>query len=237
MEKIKIFTQNICFRSLGKKQRMDEIKEYIRYKKFDFAFLQEIVFKSDLKELKRKSFIYFISYIKGRIGPKGGLIILSKRKFEKIEFHKFKKQGKIFSKQIVDRLIEKGFLVGYLENFVYINTHLVCTYNEKNGKKAKALDQQFEQLLKFIKEQMKKGKKMILGGDFNFNQNSKNYKKITELLIDNTKGLRKKIKKRYPHGQIDFIFSSEKNSKDYNGPEYPLYISDHPGIEIELVPY
>lgn len=235
MGKIKILTQNICFRSLGKNQRMNEIKEYIRYKNFDFAFLQEIVFKSDLKELKRKSFIYFISYVKGRLGPKGGLIIISKRKFEKIEFHKFKSQGRIFSKQIVDRLIEKGFLAGYFENFIYINTHLVCTYNEKKGKKEKILNQQLEQLLIFIKEQIKKGKKIILGGDFNFNQDSKNYKKITELLIDNTKKLREKIKKRYPHGQIDFIFSSEKNSKDYNGPEHPLYISDHPGIEIELI--
>ncbi|MCX6750977.1 MAG: hypothetical protein NTZ83_05945 [Candidatus Pacearchaeota archaeon] len=68
MKKIKIFTQNLYYKGLRKKKRINEIKEYIYYKKFDFVFLQEAIFNSDVKKLAQNKFAY---YVKGRIGPRG----------------------------------------------------------------------------------------------------------------------------------------------------------------------
>ncbi|MCX6750978.1 MAG: hypothetical protein NTZ83_05950 [Candidatus Pacearchaeota archaeon] len=163
------------------------------------------------------------------------MAIISKKKFNKIEFYKFKAQGTIFSKQILDRFIEKGFLVGYLGNAVYINTHLVATYKKEKGKRVKILNKQFEQLLGFVKEKIKEGKEIILGGDFNFNSNSRNYKEITKILVDNTLKPILKIKSEYKYGQRDFIFSSKKESENYEEPLYPFYVSDHPGVSVELI--
>jgi hypothetical protein len=126
MEKMKIFTQNLYWMQFIKKhKRMKEVKKYIHSKKFNFVFLQEAVFNLDVKRIKQNNFAF---YAKGRFGPRGGLVIISKKEFDKIEFHKFESQGTIFTRQITDRIIEKGFLVGYIGDRVYINTHLVCTY-------------------------------------------------------------------------------------------------------------
>jgi exonuclease III len=243
MNKIKIFTQNLYGVDFIKKnQRMNEIEEYIYYKKFDFVFLQEAVFISDVKKIAQNNFSY---YVRGRFGPKGGLTIISKKELDKIEFYKFKAQGAIFSLQITDRLIEKGFLVGYLGNTVYMNTHLLSTYGRQSGNNVKSLNKQFEQLFDFVKEKIKEGKKIIVGGDFNFNPNSKNYKEITKILndetippklkIDQEIPPKLKIKPKYDSEQIDFIFSSKKKCKNYKEPIYPIFVSDHPGIGIELL--
>lgn len=236
MKKIKIFTQNLYgVDFINKKQRMNEIEEYIYYKKFDFVFLQEVLFNSDAKKLAQKN---FASYVKGRFGPRGGLAIISKKEFDMVEFYKFKEQGTLFTLQITDRLIEKGFLVGYLGETAYINTHLLSTYGKQNGKNVKCLNKQFEQLFDFLRRIIKEGKKIILGGDFNFNRNSKNYKEIIKILNDETippksKTNLKQIK--YDYGEIDFIFSSNRKSKNYTEPIYPIFVSDHPGIGIELI--
>ncbi|GEM_PF-6297848 len=235
---MKVFTQNIYYLGLHRNQRINEVKQYITYNNFDLVFLQEIVLNSSLRKfdnILNKDFEYFV---KGRIGPKGGLAIISKKKFSKIEFYKFKEQGSILSKQLIDRIIEKGFLVGYRGKEVYINTHLVATYRNENGKTVENLNKQFQELLRFIKQQIKQKKKIILAGDFNFTPHSENYKLITKLLLDNTKRPEKQIKrehkKRYHYGEKDFIFSSFKKSKNYSEPSYPIFVSDHPGIGIEL---
>lgn len=189
---MKVFTQNLYYLGFKRNQRINEIKQYITYRKFDLMFLQEIVLNSSFKKfdnLLNEDFEYFV---KGRIGPKGGLAIISKKKFDKIEFYKFKEQGSIFSKQLIDRIIEKGFLVGYKGKEVYINTHLVATYRNERGKAVENLNRQFEELLKFIKQQIKQKNKIILAGDFNFTPHSKNYKLITDLLTDNTKNQKNK---------------------------------------------
>ncbi len=237
---MKLFTQNLYHFGLHRKKRINEVKQYMNYKKFDFVFLQEIIFNSTLKKFDNVLNKDFEYYTNGRIGPKGGLIIISKKKFDKIEFYKFKEQGRIFSKQIIDRIIEKGFLVGYKGKEVYINTHLVATYRNESGKTVENLNKQFQELLKFIKQQIKKKKKIILAGDFNFTPHSNNYKSITKLLTDNTKKPEKQIKtehrKKYHYGEKDFIFSSFKKSKNYSEPSYPIFVSDHPGISVEIIP-
>lgn len=232
MGKIKIFTQNLYWVDLfNKTKRMKEIRKYVRDKKFDIIFLQEAVLNLDVKIIKRDN---FASYFKGRIGPKGGLAIISKKEFDKIEFHKFKAQGTIFSRQIFDRIIEKGLLVGYIENKIYINTHLICPYGKESGENVENLNKQFEQLLNFVKEKIKEGKEIILGGDFNFGRNSKNYIKITKLLTDNT--THPKITSKFDSNeQIDFIFSSEKGSNNYTPSAYNIFVSDHLGIGTELI--
>ena len=232
MKKIKIFTQNLYWMDfLNKTRRMREVRKYIKSKGFNLVFLQEAVLYLDVKIVKRKNFAY---YDKGRLGPKGGLAILSKKELDKIEFYKFEEQGSLFNRQLTDRLIEKGFLVGYIENKIFINTHLICLYGKKSGENVKNLNKQFEQLFNFVKEKIKEGKKIILGGDFNFKRSSKNYKKITKLLTDNTIPLKSRINQKNSK-QIDFIFSSEKNSKNYTQPIYPIFVSDHAGIGIELI--
>lgn len=232
MDRIKIFTQNLYWIDPFKRnERMREVKKYIHKKKFDFVFLQEAVLNLDVKRIKQDSFGF---YVKGRLGPKGGLAIISRKEFDKIEFHKFKVQGAIFSRQILDRIIEKGFLAGYIEDKIYINTHLIYTYNKEYGKNVENLNKQFEQLLNFVKEKIREGKDVILGGDFNFGRDSKNYKKITNILTDNT--THPKITSKFnSNKQIDFIFSSEKSSKNYMPSDYHIFVSDHSGIGISLI--
>jgi exonuclease III len=235
---MKLFTQNLYHFGFRRKQRINEVKQYIDYKKFDLVFLQEIVLNSTLKNFDNILNKDFEHYVKGRLGPKGGLVIISKKKFNKLEFHKFREQGRLLSKQIVDRIIEKGFLVGYSGNEVYINTHLVATYRKEGGKSVENLNRQFNELLKFIKEKIKQKKKIILAGDFNFTPHSNNYKQITKLLQDNTirkkKEIRAEHRKKYHYGEKDFIFSSFKKSKNYSEPAYPIFVSDHPGISVEI---
>jgi endonuclease/exonuclease/phosphatase family metal-dependent hydrolase len=232
MRKIKIFTQNLYWMDfLNKTRRMREVRRYVRDKKFDFVFLQEAVLGLDVKIIKRHNFAYYTS---GRLGPRGGLAILSKKKLDRIEFYKFEEQGTIFTRQIFDRLVEKGFLVGYIGENVYINTHLICPYEKESRKNVENLNKQFEQLLNFVKEKIKHGKKIVLGGDFNFKRSSKKYKKITKLLTDNTIPPKSKMNQNNAE-QIDFIFSSEKNSRNYVQPIYPIFVSDHEGIGIELI--
>lgn len=231
MKKIKLFTQNLYCFGFNKKQRINEVKEYIYFKKFDIIFVQEAIFYSDVKKLTKNNFAY---YATGKFGPRGGLAIISKKKFDKIEFYKFGEQGVFFSRQIFDRLIEKGFLAAYSQKTIYIDTHLIATYESENGRKVEILNKQFRQLLKFIIKKKKEGFKIILGGDFNFNPPSRNYKELTKTLKDNTFHPNP-VKYKYGFGQKDFILSSYKKSSNYSEPLYPIHVSDHPGIGVQIL--
>ena len=128
--------------------------------------------------------------------------------------------------EILDRLIEKGFLVLRINNTTFINTHLVHTYfAEKGHRNYEHLNNQLSQLLEFAKIETNNGKEVILGGDFNLEPESSEYNLITNFLIDQTLVLRPlaNYKKTYP--QRDYIFTSNGTSKNHMKMEYPLYLA------------
>ena len=96
------------------------------------------------------------------------------------------------------------------------------------------VNKQLSELLLFVEEEINKGKKVILGGDFNLEPASPKYQKVTSLLIDQTLILRPlaNFNKTFP--QKDFIFTSTGTSKDHKKIEYPIYFSDHPGLGLSI---
>jgi endonuclease/exonuclease/phosphatase family metal-dependent hydrolase len=228
---LSILTQN-CYipRFWDKWIRMDILSEKIS--NYDIIFLQEILFSSELNPIDKE---FTRTYEDARVGPKGGLVILTKKEPKEIQFYKYKEQGSIFSLQFFDRLLEKGVLVAQFDDLILINTHLISPYNSDiNGTDYKHNIKQFYELFDIVEEEIKKNKTIILGGDFNFNEDSVQYKEITTLLEDKTSDLSGRIDHGSMQKQIDFIFASEGvvENKAVNIPE--IFLSDHPGISTKI---
>ena len=93
---LSILTQNCFLPALfTKPARMKRLSNFVRKKGFDMVCLQEVLFQRDVKSF-RDTYVPYM--VKGRIGPKGGLVVLSKRKPHSVQFYKFKDQGKIISR-------------------------------------------------------------------------------------------------------------------------------------------
>jgi len=230
---ISILTQN-CYlpKFLDKWQRLDVLSKKIIKDKPDAVFLQEILFSSELKPLKND---YQVYYQRGRLGPKGGLAIATKEKTNDISFYKFKNQGTIFSEQRNDRIIEKGVLVVRFSDAILLNTHLVSIYDDKNDNEAKNNLEQFNQLKEIIQAEKKSGKTIVLAGDFNFNNESEQYKELTNLLDDQTTSLRETAYLNNQAQQIDFILTNEGRSSKTFINEYESFVSDHYGIVTKII--
>ncbi|MBT5021804.1 hypothetical protein HOK51_02405 [Candidatus Woesearchaeota archaeon] len=230
---ISLMVQNVqAPKIFFKKAKYVEINDKIDEEKLDIVFLQEFVFGSGLKYFTKN---YSIIYSEGRLGPRGGLVILSKSVPDKIEFYKFKEQGTWFSQQFFDRIIEKGFLVVRFGNKTLINTHLVATYDaNESHKNVFVLNSQFKQLKTFIETELDAGKVVLLAGDFNFNKDSENYVEINELLTDQTNEISNELEYSEAEGQIDFVFSSNGNAKSVKSVDYDREVSDHEGFILRM---
>lgn len=234
MKKIKVLTQNVYGPFIYRiYSRLDFVKKTIDLHSCDLVSLQEVIFFSYLKNLNKN---YYRIYKNGRIGPRGGLVILSKTKPDSVEFYKFEEQGAWFNRQLTDRIIEKGFLVARFGLLTYINTHLLTPNGKKEGhKNHRYLKRQFNQLLYFLRNEKKNGQEIILTGDLNFSDGFSCYKNLATFLQDHTYEIKDVLKTEKRSGNVDYIWSSfsffgENTSKV----EYPCFVSDHPGVLVEI---
>ena len=190
----------------------------------DVVFLQEIILKNNLRHFELPG--YEVCAVKGRIFAKGGLVILSKLKIKNFYFQKFQAQGKIFSQQITDRMLGKGFLVAHLENGqTLVNTHLVSFYYGPPEEVDHGRKSQTTELISSIKHHPK----IIMGGDFNFIPTLEEYSLIREHLHDTAEG----DDPTFENYKVDYIFSHEAKKpiqKFIVGGDF----SDHRGIFIEV---
>lgn len=226
---MKIITQN-CF-GIGLKnnhKRFQLISNMIVEKKPDLVLLQEVIFPFQVRYFENIGYRLF--YEKKRFYIKGGLLTLVRKDVYPTywKYEAYSNQGKLFSRQILERFITKGFLIVTLKDGQkIINTHFLCTYSDsftadKNQKN------QLGQLLNYVK----KTQNVIIGGDFNIHEGSIYYQEFVNRLIDNTKNMGFSYFKRKT--KFDYIFSSNLITLDKKYIIYPgkVYPSDHKGIFI-----
>jgi exonuclease III len=163
---VSIYTHNICWTQ--SKVNHIRIAEKIQTLQPDIICLQEVVFQTQSEIFNLPHYYKSIAQDSGKRIVKGGLAIYSKVKPICIDFIKFEKQGKIFSPQLAERQLEKGFLVAEFQDYLIINTHLVADQTKKwTELKLKHTNAQFDQLLEFIKN-TGNAKPIFTIGDMNF---------------------------------------------------------------------
>lgn len=221
---LKIYTQNckgIPFTDWRRRRR--EIINKIKELDPDVVFLQEIVLKNNLAHFALPG--YEVVAVTGALFVKGGLVILSKLKIKNFYFQKFQAQGKIFSQQITDRFLGKGFLVAETEDGqAFINTHLVSFYSEA-PKSDKNRTSQLRQLLATAGNYPS----AIIGGDFNFTPDSEDYALARAFLKDAAEDL----SPTFENHKVDYIFATgERATRRKTVVEGGF--SDHKGIFIEF---
>lgn len=230
---MRIITQN-CFGAnvLNASKRLEIIARQISQIKPDLVFLQEIGFPYQAKIFSLPGFIQF--FTPAHIFIKGGLLTLVKDNLQvkSITFTQFSSQGKLFSEQLVDRMIGKGFLDIELKNGIHlINTHLVATYSGRFVYDSNQLDQ-INQLISYFQ----KLEKVIIAGDFNTDRGGQYYQLMIRYLTD----FAPKIECTSPNGKrnIDFVLGKGIDQKvlsaqliNYPSKNYP---SDHKGILVEI---
>lgn len=165
-------------------QRYKKIGEFFNKSQTDIVQLQEIFSYWHLHLIKRNmsNFPYCV-YKKGFLGPKGGLVTLSRLPLKIIGFSDYK-SSLISSRTLVDMRIFKGCLITKLLNYdrILINTHLNSNpaWNFKNGNiYDKLLTSQIKQFHEVVSNSKKKVSLIIAAGDFNIDKSSIYYKKLT----------------------------------------------------------
>jgi len=220
---MKILTWNCCLPPwlFTRKQRLPQIVSLIISESPDIVCLQEVFFKSDanfiINELKQNDYINFFHF--------KNLLISSKFPFIKKEGFVFKKQGSLFSWGILDVLYGKAFqLVSILYNektISLINTHLL------SAKACSCSDCQTIRISQ-VQEICNASKQPVLVvGDFNFQPNTKPYKKIIQSgFSDFCNQKITTVKKK----RFDYIFSSGIESLNIIPVFLEKNISDHIGL-------
>ncbi len=172
---LSIYTHNICW-TQPKTDHM-RIAEKIETLQPDIVCLQEVVFQSQAGILNLPRYYKSIAESSGQRIVKGGLAIYSKKKPLCVNFIKFEKQGKIFSPQLAERQLEKGFLVVEFEDYLIINTHLTSPHRKSTMDTLKVYDSQIQQILLVSKNSTKQ---IFLVGDLCFTNNSDNFKNFIQ---------------------------------------------------------
>lgn len=229
---MKIITQN-CY-GIGLKDnlpRFSLIAKEIDKLKPDIVLLQEVIFPFQVDCFN--SLGYEMFFQKNSFYINGGLLTLVDKSLDPVgwSFERYNSQGKLFSRQILERFINKGFLTVTLNNGQKIvNTHLLCTYSDMFIFDQNQKDQ-LDQLMKHVIN----NKNIVLGGDFNLQEGSPHYQMIIKKVRDYTLGmgysyLWRKSKIDYIFGPLNNKFSTRKYM-EYAGQIYP---SDHKGIFVEI---
>ena len=173
-----IYTHNICWTQ--SKPNHIRIAEKIETLQPDIICLQEVVFQSQAEIFNLPRYYKSIAESSSKRIVKGGLAIYSKKNPLCVNFIKFDQQGRVFSQQLAERQIEKGFLIVEFENYLIINTHLVADHSKTwIESKVKQNSLQLEQLIEFVKN-LNSTKQIYICGDFNITPKNKIYKLIKE---------------------------------------------------------
>ena len=205
-----IYNHNICWTQ--SKANHTRIAKKMQTLQPDIICLQEIVFQTQFKIFNLANYHRSIAPGSGKRVVRGGLAIYSKKMPLCVNFVKFIDQGKIFSPQLAERRLEKGFLVAEFSDYLIINTHLVADQTKKwTELKLKHTNAQFEQLLNFIKE-TGDAKPIFIAGDLNFCPTNDSYQNATQLdLVD----LTSKIPYTYIDKEVklDYIWTTKSNTE------------------------
>lgn len=223
-----IMTQN-CYGVplLSSVKRLQIIASKIKELQPDVVFLQEIQWRGFVEIFNLPNYELFFE--NGLYATKGGLLTLVKtsHRSKHLSFQKFISQGKLFSPQVLCKILGKGFLRVYLKqlDLHLINTHLAADY-PNIPLNDRTYDKQLFELLK----RLKKYKRVILAGDFNLDEKSTYY---NEILKRGYKDFTYGLGPSYPESgeKIDFIFG--KNVKNFSKRgfiDYKIPVSDHKGI-------
>ena len=175
-----IYTHNICW-TQSKVQHI-RIAEKIESLQPDIVCLQEVVFQSQSEIFSLPRYHKSVAHSESNTIVKGGLVIYSKKNPLCVNFIKFEQQGKIFSPQLAERQLEKGFLVVEFEDYLVINIHLVADHSKKwLENKLKSNSNQIEEFINYI-QNMNFTKPIIICGDLNFTPLNNSYKKLLAVL-------------------------------------------------------
>lgn len=227
---LKIFSQNChAIPGTGAMRRLAVIAQKISELHPDIIFLQEVILKSYLRHLKLPD--YHLLFVPGNVLVRGGLVMLVKKSIPvvSVRFKAFAKQGRVFSRQLSDRMLGKGFLCVQTNEAFLINTHLVYAY-----RKPFASDRAQERQLKQLMEYVRGRSEVMIAGDFNFAEDSPYYQMIAPPLRDMTRGLGETDLE--DHVKYDFIFTKGMPIPRSSAScvEYPTAVSDHKGIVCEV---
>ncbi len=232
---MKILTQN-CWGvpKRNRRGRFDIIAGTIGNRPYDVVCLQEIFFSRWYKQSFAALEKYCHSYQKGVITMKGGLLTLTGQQPKEVAFHRYQVQGNLFSQQVTDAALGKGFLETIIEDeesqeeLTIINVHNVSIYRPNHVQEMHLLAQS-EQLFRHVKNKIENGRKIILAGDFNFERESMPYCAFAKLLDDSTSSL---------SSRWDFVFTNYGKADCAKKADYVThrhcYPSDHPGIMVEV---
>jgi len=261
--KIKIITIN-CFDtplSLKRSARIKHlISELVKFK-VDVLCFQELVFLKKVKSISKifEEIGYYTFYTPGRRINKGGLLVVSRYPVISSEYLKFKNQATLFSFQLTDKLLKKGYQKIKIEVngriVTIVNTHLVSLYKYISVKENRILFKQFSELLDGIKTERER-ERTIVAGDFNISLTDNLYKEIEEKtnLFDPLRGenlitvcknntQRKNFYKIRKDARLDYILISKdlKNISQriilndlYTIRGKKIHLSDHFGLMVEI---
>ncbi|MDD3999097.1 MAG: endonuclease/exonuclease/phosphatase family protein [Candidatus Shapirobacteria bacterium] len=259
---LKVITLN-CFDSpLSSKRtvRINHLISEVIKLKADVICFQELIF---LKRVKRIAKVfenngYYTFTTPGKRINRGGLFFASRFPIVSGEYKKYKNQATLFSLQLSDRVLKKGYQKVTLEiegkKMTVVNTHLVSLYKNVSPKERKILLKQFSELLEALKVE---GESTIVAGDFNIEFTESIYRELDEktnlydplrdenlVTVSKENSQRKNFYKIKRDKRLDYILIS-KDLK-YIGYELILedlyrlnkkniHLSDHFGLMMEVV--
>lgn len=185
MSTISLLTLNILglpFKVDSYTLRVQALASYCVKNTIDIVNLQEVVTYAQVYILKKafKEYNYFV-YKKAVIGPKGGLVTVSKVPLTFFDYKPFTKHTLRPSRSMVEGLIQKGMLISQLDQNVFIlNTHLKAALNEDWSQKSRYYSIIESEIKDFhlVLGMFETNKIVICAGDFNTNKVSSLYKKI-----------------------------------------------------------
>ena len=168
---LSIYNQNIFGHPVNKiSSRLETMAKYINQIQPDIVTLQEVFFPSYLKHFPDSYQAYFTQH-----GPyiRAGLVTLVKKSLttSNYSFTPFSNQGNIFSLQLTDRLLQKGFQQICIDgsNFCLTNTHLTANYFGSTN---------YTTQLSQTKHILSSPTNLLIG-DFNFPTNSNPFNLVT----------------------------------------------------------
>ena len=212
---------------LDRSKRIKPIVKKINSLNLDIICLQEVFIKKDAKELEyllKKSCYKYFYHVKN-------LFVASKYKIFNKSYKIFKEQGRLFSYSFLDVLYQKAFQYFLLkkEKIIVINTHLLSGAGKQKRHYKNVRESQVLEILKHVK----KKKKVIFLGDFNFLKNSEAYKLIKEEgFIDKSKNI---TKPTFPEKRIKIDYVFVKGIKDGKVKLVKMgSLSDHRGLILEI---
>lgn len=231
-----IFVQNILgLPFINIHHRLSTIANTIHTQNPDIILLQEVNLTAYIKFFQILDLKYQLFYSPSKLINQGGLLTLVNKKYSvsDFKFTKYKNQGNIFSLQLTDQILKKGYQSLCLKDLgiCLINTHLVTCYFTPNNPDSNH-SSQIKQLSQFITYQ--KTKNLIIGGDFNFTPDTNSYYQFlkNQKLVDISASLNPSVKQIFTKVKLDYIFLKCQDYQTTSIKYLPssTFVSDHPAI-------